>query len=637
MMPQRLKVLMSAYACEPRKGSEPEVGWQWALQMARFHDVTVLTRSNNRPLIERELELLRGRQPLPEFVYHDCGHFALELKGRFKAIKLYYLLWQRSARDVVARLHEAQQFDLMHHVTFAGFRYPIATWGHGVPCVWGPIGGIESIPGALLPWRHPASLVHEVMRNLNNLLQATPFHVLPKRARASTLILVSTTEMQWTFARLGFESVVMPTIGLKTHELLFQPHWPCEGPLKLLFVGNIIMLKGVDLALEALQRSGTNATLTLVGTGNYQSAAERLVKHLGLGERVKFLGRRTRDEVLGMYPDYDLFLFPSLHDTGGYAVIEAMFNELPVICLDCGGPAVAVKAQCGVRVPLGKRTKVIEGLAGAIRWYDANRAAVLTHGKAAREMVLREYDWDKKGEQMNENYREAMARVSAEGKKAAARAGYSGMGGATNLLHSMFTLHGLAAGALALLLIGAIGFVSIAHLKSRANAIVNDTLPGLTYSGEANVNGAMGFNRTLMVLLADTDEQRERLRKELDTLSQATTKSLNDYKNSPLSPEEKEMLGRALQSRAEYARIRDRIMVLLDQNKRTEAVAVCNRELLPVYLQYKGAMYEMFEYNAHEARTSGNIIMTLCTVTEWVVAGIVVFIFIVGFLIGLFK
>ena len=102
-MSQRLKVLMSAYACEPGKGSEPEVGWQWALQMARYHDVTVLTRANNQPAIEFALAALRGRQPLPVFVYHDRSPVMLDLKRRTKSVKLYYLLWQRSARDVVAQ------------------------------------------------------------------------------------------------------------------------------------------------------------------------------------------------------------------------------------------------------------------------------------------------------------------------------------------------------------------------------------------------------------------------------------------------------------------------------------------------------------------------------------------------------
>ncbi len=129
-MAQRLKVLMSAYACEPNQGSEPEVGWQWALQMARFHEVTVLTRANNRAGIEAGLASLGDRQPRPRFVYHDRHPFLMAMKRRWKTIQLYYLLWQKSARGVIERLHQAHQYDLMHHVTFAGFRYPVAVWGH---------------------------------------------------------------------------------------------------------------------------------------------------------------------------------------------------------------------------------------------------------------------------------------------------------------------------------------------------------------------------------------------------------------------------------------------------------------------------------------------------------------------------
>src|SRR5215510_12679494 len=68
-MSQRLKVLISAYACEPGKGSEPEVGWQLALHMARLHDVTVLTRANNRQSIETGLASHDG--PHPKFIYYD--------------------------------------------------------------------------------------------------------------------------------------------------------------------------------------------------------------------------------------------------------------------------------------------------------------------------------------------------------------------------------------------------------------------------------------------------------------------------------------------------------------------------------------------------------------------------------------
>src|SRR5260221_9908814 len=114
-MSQRLRVLISAYACEPNKGSEPEIGWQWALQIARFHDVTALTRSNNRMAIEQGLGSLREKQPLPKFAYHDCNAFLLGMKRRSKLIKLYYLLWQKSAPEMIQPLHENEYYDLMHH------------------------------------------------------------------------------------------------------------------------------------------------------------------------------------------------------------------------------------------------------------------------------------------------------------------------------------------------------------------------------------------------------------------------------------------------------------------------------------------------------------------------------------------
>lgn len=407
-MPKKLRVLISAYACEPNKGSEPEVGWQWALQMARFHDVTVLTRANNRAVIELELAKLRGSRPVPQFVYHEAGPILLGLKQRFKLVRLYYMLWQRSAWKVVRRLNSEQKFDLLHHLTFAAFRYGTAIWKHGVPTVWGPVGGAESIPFRLLPWKHPASLFPEMFRNFNNVIQTAPFHRMPGRAAATSLTLVTTYEMAAAFKRLGLETTLMATIGLEVAKAPDPPRRPANEPLKILYVGNIITLKGIDMAIQALGQSGTNATFTLVGDGNFLAACKRLVERLGLEQRVHFRGRLPRPEVLKMYGDFDLLMFPSLHDTGGYAVIEAMACGLPVICLDCGGPRVAVQDGAGIRVPLGSRQSVIAGLAEAIGRYDKDRTLLARHGAVARQIVADHYDWDKKGEELNKIYEQAV-------------------------------------------------------------------------------------------------------------------------------------------------------------------------------------------------------------------------------------
>ena len=48
-------LLVSAYSCEPLKGSEPAVGWNWVIELAKRNRVHVITRANNQTVIEQHL------------------------------------------------------------------------------------------------------------------------------------------------------------------------------------------------------------------------------------------------------------------------------------------------------------------------------------------------------------------------------------------------------------------------------------------------------------------------------------------------------------------------------------------------------------------------------------------------------
>ena len=79
------RILLGAYACEPGKGSEPGVGWNWAREISRHgYDVHVVTRANNRAAIELELQAA----PVAglHFHYFDLGPFWLRLKRRFTRV-----------------------------------------------------------------------------------------------------------------------------------------------------------------------------------------------------------------------------------------------------------------------------------------------------------------------------------------------------------------------------------------------------------------------------------------------------------------------------------------------------------------------------------------------------------------------
>src|SRR6185503_9844827 len=113
-MSRRKRVLLSAFACEPYKGSEPEVGWQWAMQISRFHDVTVLTRHQYRATIEKVLKALPADRPKPEFVYFDLSDRAQRLGKGSVGLRTYYVFWQKKAHDVIRRLHREKPFAVMH-------------------------------------------------------------------------------------------------------------------------------------------------------------------------------------------------------------------------------------------------------------------------------------------------------------------------------------------------------------------------------------------------------------------------------------------------------------------------------------------------------------------------------------------
>jgi len=251
-------------------------------------------------------------------------------------------------------------------------------------------------------------------------------------------------------------------------------------------------------------------------------------------------------------------------------------------------------------------------------------------------VVLNNYDWDKKGEQMDKRYQEVAAQKSSD-SGTAYRKGPHGMGSLTNIVHQVFSLRGLIAGALGLFLIGAMGFLSVGLLKRHARAIVGDTLPGLSYAGEANASLAQAFNQTLLLLTVDTPEQQELIRKEIESFSQTTTSYLERYKADIYEPADRANFDLLLARRQDYLRIRLQALELAKRGKRQEAVLFCKEVLLPAYRGYREAADRLFEYNIRQGQQRGQTIMTVCTVTQFAVAGFVVITFLVGFLVGLFR
>jgi len=383
-----MRVLLSAYACEPATGSEPGVGWHWATELARLgHEVSVITRSNNRDAIDKAM----ADAPIAglQFHYYDLPSWGRWWKRGSRGIDLYYWLWQHGAYRLAKRLTDKTQFDLVHHVTFGMYRQPSYMGRLGLPFAVGPLGGGEMTPVLLRSGFPARNRLKEKMREASNRLACWNPSV---RAmfRQATVILCKTPEtLAIVPAECRKKSRVVVEIGLEA-ESIRQETAAQNAGANFLYAGRLVYWKGLHLALKALfelRRERPDATLTVIGAGRDEARLKKLSATLRLQDSVRWLGAIPHEEMRAHYSSYTAFVFPSLHDSSGNVLLEALSQGLPAICLDTGGPGAIVSRACGIKIPVEKRNEkeVIADLAAAMQELAGKRELRAEMGRCALE------------------------------------------------------------------------------------------------------------------------------------------------------------------------------------------------------------------------------------------------------------
>lgn len=404
-----MKILLSAYACEPDKGSEPGVGWNWAKQSSRFHEVWVLTRINNRPAIEEAL----GKYPVPSlhFLFYDLPAWAMFWKKGQRGVHLYYLLWQFGAYRIARKIHKQIQFDLVHHITFVSVRQPSFLGLLGIPFIFGPVAGGERAPWRLRIGYGLKGWFKDGLRDIFNYM-----------IRFDPLMHLTFSTATNIFATSKQTAVLIPTryrnkvdialaIGIDRGLLEHLSQEKCrqrhDQRVKVLYVGRLLYWKGLHLGLPAfacLREKAPGTTLTIIGSGPDEQRLKNLARRLNISDAVTWIPWMEREKVLKAYKNHDIFLFPSLHDSGGMVVLEAMAAGLPVVCLDLGGPGVMVTEKAIFKIPANTPQQVVQDLKEGL-WRLAHDPALRARmGEETQKLVVKHFDWSKKGEWIREIY-----------------------------------------------------------------------------------------------------------------------------------------------------------------------------------------------------------------------------------------
>ena len=324
------------------------------------HQVSVLTRQNNRPAVEARI----AEQSLSVTpIYYDLPRWCRRWKGWPGGLYLYYLLWQIGAYRHVRKIHQIAPFDVVHHITFVTFRQPSFMGNLGIPFILGPVGGGESSPRHLRAGLNLSGRLQEFLRNMFIGIASHDPLMNSTLSKASLIACTTSETLQRIPQRFHRKCMVLPAIGIDPPPKQPVPIPTPQSPT-FLFIGRLLYWKGLHLVLRALPevlRHLPNARLKIVGEGKDARWLKQVAEECGLAGHVEWVPHLPHHEIASAYLGHVAFVFPSLHDSGGLVVLESLAARLPVICLALGGPGIFVDSSCGVVIdPAGQSEPSIQ-------------------------------------------------------------------------------------------------------------------------------------------------------------------------------------------------------------------------------------------------------------------------------------
>lgn len=412
-MDKPLKVLISAYACGPNLGSEPGMAWNWIIALSEFCEIVVITECDYKNEILIELNRLQSKYK-PAFYFIDIG-----LKGRSLAKQqgkwsfyLYYRDWQRKAHSLALKLLKEQEFDIIHQLNMIGYREPGYLWKiKSKPIIWGPIGGYAQMNWSFIRYLEIKDIIQYTLRNTLNSFQMR-FSLRVRKAIFNSTELISASIDSYRCIKkiYGKESILINETGAKYLPQNVKKNNE-SGELKILWVGRMLGLKALPIALEALASlpQDIKYNFKIIGSGNNFVKWQNKCRNMSIYKNCDFLGQISHQHVDELLKKSDILLFTSLQEGTPHVVLEALTSGVPVICHDINGQGTVITEDCGIKIPLINYQNSINSFKNAILTLYRDRALLnkLSEGAIKRS---KELTWENNAEQLLKIYKNAIAK-----------------------------------------------------------------------------------------------------------------------------------------------------------------------------------------------------------------------------------
>lgn len=390
----RKRIFVSAYACEPGLGSEIGVGWHWVLEMSKYFDLWVLTRRSNMPNINAWL----AENPYfsnINFIYYDLPKWARFWKKGLRGVRLYYILWQFCSNNIVKRTMIENNISIFHHLTYGNALWNVSRYGSKQTFIWGPVGGLETIPENFS--RHYDTKCRIIEKFRRFAVACAKLNVgFYYRCKQADIILCKTEHtlkripQRFAAKAILFTDVAADVIAhsdaainmaadVTAHSDIINGSNPpaahnassnsIDKAINFISVGRLDAWRGFDLVLKAfaLARKKNNLlTLTIVGDGNDKSRLLSIVDKLNISSSVSFTGNVPMSEYKSLMNTADVVVNAALKEGAVTVSFDAVSLGKPLICLDTTGYTRCFSEKYAVIIPILERNTVIDKIKDAM-------------------------------------------------------------------------------------------------------------------------------------------------------------------------------------------------------------------------------------------------------------------------------
>jgi glycosyltransferase involved in cell wall biosynthesis len=393
------RILISALSCNTSLGSEALVGYKITEALATRYELTVFAS----PPFEAP--------PGVEVISCNAGRCSFN-EVSAPALMRFELEQLRKSR----KLRQELQFAIVHRVTPSAIKNPSFLGLLGLPFVIGPVIAASPPPRSFEPLLrrpvsppqmtkiHPSRLLAGISRRVITRVAASNWHL-----RSARMILVGNREaLNRIPIELRHRCESITYAGVEHERFLPSERRSDDGLIRLLYVGRVVPYKGLELLLRAIASADRKCRMELliIGGGDpvYSKFLKQLAGDLGINRFVQFSPPVARADLVLLYQRADVFCFPSLCDTYGIAVLEAMSCGCVPLVSDAAGPREIVPAESGIRVALSNPEQFAAQYGQKIVELAQNKALRQRLGRAAREHVLVHHDWPTIGRRLLEIY-----------------------------------------------------------------------------------------------------------------------------------------------------------------------------------------------------------------------------------------